>query len=264
MMVFAKNASPFPAVMWFASTCYTLVENVIKWQLKQAFKTFQPLPFNYEPSKLQLSTPHPCVIDWLAFGGLRDRLIEHFNDSAKTDEIFTEIMENSVVEVPDISTVLAGVEAGPGFLGIWNIFNAMTGGASNASLQALCTASSLELHDGSLSGLYQMYEVPALDTTRISCHASPGKGFWDPVPLSTLLQSPQLAKQLYHHLELYDSHKCWKYDPGFYARYPMLKWDGYEATLAHGTSYRVSSSWIAHQTQPATPFASNPPDQSPM
>lgn len=253
MMIFAKYASPMPAAMWFCSTCYTLVERLISWKLKRAFQAFQPLPYNYEQSELSLSTPHPSVIDWFAYGGLRDQIIKHFNDSTKIDQLFIEIMEHAVVEVPDISQILTSAEAGPGYLGVWNLFNAMTGGATRASIQAVCTANSLELHDISLPGLYQMHLMTSPDTSAIGCHTSHGKGFGTPVPLSTLLRSPELSRRLYHYLEVYDSHKCWKYDPAFYLKYPQLRWDGYEATLASGRGFRVSSGWIM-SSHAATPY----------
>lgn len=244
MIAFAKHASPIPAAMWFSSTSYALVENVIKWRLNRASHIIQTLPPNYEPSKLQLSTQHPSIIDWIAFAGLRDLVIQYYNSSLKADKVFIDLMEHVVIEVADISIVLTDVEPGPGFLGVWNIFHVMTCGASNSNLQAVCTRDSLELHDSSLPGLYQMHKMNSPDTASLCQKTSLGKGFWKPVPLSTLLCSPPLARDLYHHLELYDSHKFWKFDPTFFAKYPELKWDDYEATLAKGASYRVTSSWI--------------------
>lgn len=222
-----------------------MVAHVIRWRLSRALHIPQRLPQNYEPTKLQDSIKHPSIIDWLAIGGLRDRLIHSFNHSAKIDQMFVDIMAHTVVEVADISTILTNAREGPGYLGVWNIFSAMIEGISNPHTQPNCTPNSLELHDGSLLELYQLHELPTVDTASVARQTTVGEGFWKPVPLSVLLGSPHLARQLYHHLELYNAHKCWKFDPVLFNIYPALKWDGYEKNLARGKSYRVSASWVA-------------------
>jgi hypothetical protein len=244
MMFFARYASPIPVVMWFCSYCYAMVAYIIRWRLNRAFQLTQPLPRNYEPSTVQTSTRHPSLIDWLAIGGMRDRLIQQFNDSTRIDQIFIDIMAHMVVEVEDISTILTDVDAGPGFLGVWNIFNAMTGGAGSADIQPSWMTNSLELHDYSLTGLYHLHES-LVDTNYIGTQTSRGKGPWAPIPLMTLLSSPQSARQLYHHLELYNAHRTWKIDPILFIQYPKLMWDGCESVIASGKSFRVSSSWLA-------------------
>ncbi|KAK6369605.1 hypothetical protein LTS17_009511 [Exophiala oligosperma] len=244
MIAFVKHASPLPAVMWFTSSCYSLVGSVIRGRLTSHSPSFQALLPNYEPSELQLKTSHPSVIDWIAFAGLRDKLIQHYNDPRKLDHVFLDLLEHLVVEVTDISVILTGVESGPGSLGVWNIFSVMTNGFSNKDIQALCTPEALELRDGSLLGLYQMHKFRFPNTSSLCRHTSFGKGFWIPVPLSTLLSSPQLARQLYHHLEVYDSHKYWKFDGAFFEKHPELQFDGFQDVVAKGRSYRVASHWI--------------------
>lgn len=244
MIVFAKHASPLPAVMWFASSCYSLIGNVIRWRLTRHSPIFHSLLPNYEPSELQLSTQYPSLIDWIAVAGLRDKLIQYFNNRAKLDKVFTDIMEHVVIEVADISVILTGVEPGPGSLGVWNIFSVMTNGMTNADIQALCTPNALELRDGALLGLYQMHKIPLINTSSLCQCTSLGRGFWLPVSLSTLLSSPELARQLYHHLEIYDSHKYWKFDMAFFEKYPQLHFTGFKDTVAKGRSYRVASKWL--------------------
>lgn len=203
----------------------------------------------YEPSELQLSTQHPSVIDWIAVAPLRDKLIQHFNDPRALDRVFVDMMDHVVVEVADISIILTGVEPGPGFLGVWNIFNVVTKGMSNADLQAFCTPDALELRDGALLGLYQMHKVRLLNAASICKCTTSGQGFWVPVPLSTLLSSSDLARQLYYHLAIYDSHKYWRFDRAFFKKYPQLMFEGYLDMIAKGRSYRVASNWI-HASQP--------------
>lgn len=250
MIVFVQHASPLPAVMWFTSSCYVLVRNAIRWRLTRSSSVIHSLSPNYEPSELQLSTQHPSVIDWIAVAPLRDKLIQYFNDRTALDSVFTDIMEHVVVEVADISVILTSVEPGPGSLGVWNIFSVVANGMSNTDLQALCTLDALELRDGALLGLYQMYKLRLLNTSSICQCTTSGRGFWIPVPLSTLLSSPDLARQLYHHLAIYDSHKYWKFDLAFFEKYPQLKFDGFMDMVAKGRSYRVASNWIRASPAP--------------
>lgn len=250
MICFVKHVSPLPPVMWFSSYCYKLVERVLCWRLCQGLVPSTLLPPNYEPSELQLATSHSILIDWIAFSPLRDRLIQHFNRSPMLDQIFIEIMEHAVIEVADISTILANVQSGPGFLGVWNLYHAIASSNVDIRMDAICGQHSLELRDTSFYGLLQVYKLPLPDTSKICQKQCSEQGNWEPVPLVQLLSSAPLAQKLYHHLNLHAAHESWRIDPAFFEKYPQLKWDTYETAVARGTSYRVALDWILASQAP--------------
>ncbi|TPX11483.1 uncharacterized protein E0L32_007902 [Thyridium curvatum] len=247
MLLFSKYLSSLPPAMWFSTYCYSLVERVLQWRLAQKSQSSSShaLPAYFEPSELQLSTPHSTIIDWVAFPSLRDRLIQHYNRSPSLGQVFEELLEHAVIEVADISTILTGVERGPGFLGVCNLYRALSHTTAEGGTETMYDGSVLELRDITLDGLFQMYRLPVPDTFKICQQACSGDGIWEPVPLAQLLFSPRLVQRLYRHLKVYMAHERWRLDPIFYDKHPELKWDGYEATIARGSSYRVTSGWEA-------------------
>lgn len=256
MAMFVKYVSHMPATMWFSSYVYTSIQSVLQWRVCQNPDFGHLLPLNFRPSEMQLSTTHSSLIDWVHLSPLRDRLIQHFNRSPKLDQVFFDLMENTVVGVSDISAILTGVQAGPGYLGVMNLFNALSSMRSNTVMETTCTQEGFELRDASFFNLFEMYKLPTPDMTRICQIDCSEEGEWVPVSLGKLLASPQLVQKLYHHLKLQSSHESWRIDSVFYEKYPELKWDGYESTVAHGRSYRVDSSWLV-----ATQTVTLDPDQ---
>ena len=213
------------------------------WQVHQNAHFPCPLTPAYAPSALQLGTKHSSLIDWIILPPLRDRLISYYNWSHKLDNVYVDLMSHTVVEVANLSNILKGAPEGPGFLGVWNLFNAMNI-RSHEDIQAVCKGDTIELQDNTLAGLVQMHKMPPPDDTWVCQVTCPEDGYWQSVSFGELLGSPQLAKQLYHYLRIYDAHRHWKIDPAFFEMYPELKYESFEASCARGTSYRLSSNWV--------------------
>lgn len=72
MILLGKHVLPMPPAMWLSSYCYSLVERVLPGRLSRTLSLAQLLPVNYQPSELQLDTPHSTIIDWIALSPLRD------------------------------------------------------------------------------------------------------------------------------------------------------------------------------------------------
>lgn len=242
MIVFTKYISPLPATMWFSSYCYSIIEKVVYWQVHQSAHCSDLSAPGYEPSALQLSTKHSSLIDWIVVAPLRDRLIANYNRSDKLDEVFVDLMKHTVVEVADLSRILVAAPEGPGFLGVWNLFSAMDV-CSQENMQTICRGDTIELQDDAFAGLMQMHKMPPPDETWVCQVTCPEDGYWQAVPFGELLGSPELVKQLYHALRVYDAHRHWKIDPAFFEIYPELKYEGFIGSCARGTSYRLTSSW---------------------
>lgn len=247
MVLFTKHIWPLPSAMWFSSYCYPMIERVLRWRLTQR-EVNSILPCDFQPSELQLTTSHSTIIDWIACPPLRDRFIQHFNQTVLLDRVFIELMEHAVVEVADISTILSGVRKGPGFLGVCNLYHAMSSADIGIYADTICNDDGLELKDISLTGMLQVYKMPLPPMFNICRKQCSGQGKWEPVPLAQLLASRDLALKLYYHLSLHEAHESWRIDPSFYEKYPELKWESYEATVARGVSYRLSQDWVRLST----------------
>lgn len=235
---------PGPLCLWFGTYCYPMIESVLRWRLCPSPQSYKALPECHIPTELQNKTPHSAIIDWVSIGPLRDRMIENYNFSPQLDTIFVDLMDSGVVELDDMSSIFIGVKKERGFLSIWNIFSAI----QNAPIRFLQpTASPQENTLSELSQVYgsellHTYKMPLPDTKAASGTATSQLiGEWEPMSPAQLFSSPAMAQKLYYHLELYRSDKCWRMDPAFFQKYPLLKWDGYENVIASGTSYRINS-----------------------
>lgn len=214
------------------------------WHLMPGPVTLQALPLCFKPTDLQLSVHHPKLIDLVPYPGLRDQLIHHYRDDSRLDLVYLDLIQRFVINISDISAIVAGADSGPGFMGVCNIFDAMSGGRATKPVRPIYTQDSVELYDNSLLGLLQAHKMPTPNTSQVGkSMCEPGHD-WVPVSLVEILSSPVIAQRLYHHLNLYMAHEKWRVDPEFYETYPDLRWDGYEQTVAVGTSYRVASEWF--------------------
>jgi hypothetical protein len=221
-----------------------MIESVLRWRLCPTPQSYKALPAYHIPTELQTKTPHSAIIDWISIGPLRDRLIENYNFSPQLDTIFVDMIDNTVVEIDDMSSIFIGVREERGFLGIWDIFNTIQSVPSRfpqptASPQANSPPELSQVYE---SELLHTYKMP-LPGVQVACATATCQiiGNWEPISPAQLFSSPTMARKLYYHLELYRSDKCWRIDPAFFQKYPLLKWDGYESVIASGTCYRINS-----------------------
>lgn len=81
------------------------VAKVTSWGVNPSPLTYFNLDLNYRPTDLQLSVPHPAVIDWVPFPVLRDQLIWYNSDSLNLDDIICEIADAYCCDV-DLSKLV--------------------------------------------------------------------------------------------------------------------------------------------------------------
>jgi hypothetical protein len=247
VVLFNLQKESTPLNLWLATSWWPMTCCVHMWHLLPSPTTLQALPPSYMPTDLQSSTEHPRVIDLVWFPGLRNRLIQTYSHDRELDRVYLDLVDHIVINVSDISTVIAGAEPGPGFLGVCNIFQAMSSGGrrgDSKSINPIYTQGTVQLSDVSLHGLLQAYKMTVPNLSHVGKNMClPGNG-WTPLPLMEILTSAVLAQRLYYHLDLYAAHETWRVDPQFYEKHPDLRWDSYEETVAVGASYRVTTQWF--------------------
>src|SRR4051812_43104242 len=77
------------------------------------------------PTKLQSSIPHPAIIDWIPFPGIRDKLILCHSANPCLDEIIRDLGNSYVVEA-DASKLVVGLGSGQYYISVWDIVRSMT------------------------------------------------------------------------------------------------------------------------------------------
>ncbi|KAH6976545.1 hypothetical protein BKA56DRAFT_589757 [Ilyonectria sp. MPI-CAGE-AT-0026] len=242
MLFFIRHFWPGPTVMWFGSFCYAMAEGVLASRINPSQHSTEPLPSYMKPTELQLTVSHPAMIGWINIAELRDRIIANYTSGPSIDELWLDLMASAVVEVEDVSTIITGAEPGPGFFGVWNIFESMENRSQPPRydfLTADLSEDSPELSKVDSLGLLRVYRMPLPDFNKSASSSTQRQGHWTPVSLQQLFSSPQLARKLYYHLELYNSHKNWRINPSFFDKYLNLKWDGYNQYTASGTGYYI-------------------------
>jgi hypothetical protein len=173
---------------------------------------------------------------------LRDRIIQECSSGKQFDEMWLDLMWHGVVEVEDISTILTGVGSGPGFLGTWSIFDAMSDPKDSDPAQVHGAEGEEifpELSQLDTLGLLRVYRMPFPSSPNSDPEVATAQpnGTWEPVSSERLFSDSDLARKLYYHLELYNAHKNWRTDPAFYEKYPNLKWEGHEKYNAKGRNF---------------------------
>lgn len=244
MVYFARHIWPGPTMMWFGSHLYGLADRCLTWRVTKSASSLKRLPRYLLPTPLQSRTPHNTVLSWVTMAPLRDRIIEECRSSKQFDDMWLDLMSYAVVEVEDISTILSGVGSGRGYLGTWNIFDAMSDPKRSDPVQVHGTEGEEifpELSQLDTLGLLRVYRMPYPGSSNADPDVATAQpnGPWEPVELERLFSEPELARKLYYHLELWNAHKCWRTDPAFYEKYPNLKWDGHEKFNAKGMNFRV-------------------------
>lgn len=241
MVYFARYLWPGPSMMWFGSFTYVLAERSLAWRLSHSQSCLERLPVYLTPTQLQFLTPHHAMLSWITMPTLRDRMLQCYGSGRSFDTVWLTLMSHAVVELEDISTILTDVDPGSGFMGVWNIFDAISGNTGAKTCDETDDerqGTFKELTELDRLGLLRVYRMNLPDSLETCDSPASPNGSWDPVPLDQLLSSQSLAQRLYYHLELYNAHKCWRIDPNFFEKFPNLKWSGYEKYIAKGQNLR--------------------------
>lgn len=207
------NSMTRPDVMkWYAKTKFFHIVELTAWQIMPCSLTYRRLHQRYRPTALQLALcgQYPCVIDWIPFASVRDRIIESHAASPFVDRIFCDAVSAYVVETT-LSTLVAGGSSMRVFLRVTDLIAVM----------AL---------------------PPAVGETI----ASPTL----PAPsIQSLLSSPEYARQAFKKLKMDRGASYYKIDPEFFGKYPEL-YDASDDITASGIPIKLGLHQILTGSSP--------------
>lgn len=222
---------------WHCATkAHIPVTKIISYHVNPTAATYAELATNkaWVPTKLQMSIPHPAVIDWIPFPSLRDKMILCHSANPCLDQIICEIGISYVVEA-DISKLVMGVGAAKGYIGVWDLVKSISPDLkksapgfpsdNNVSWDELCRASfelNKRMREGSI--LHSLTMETPLATL--------------PAPnVAALFSSNQLALATFVALGMDQGVAQYKLDPMFFERHPEL-YDSSSGIIASGTHIR--------------------------
>ncbi|KAG4032040.1 hypothetical protein MFRU_008g03900 [Monilinia fructicola] len=235
--------STFICASWPASTtwhcatkCHIPLTKIIAYHVNPTAATYAELTGNgaWVPTKLQMSIPHPAIIDWVPSPSLRDKLILCHSANPCLDQIICDIGSSYVVEA-DVSQLVMGVGSAKGYIGVWDLVQSISpevtkessafSNGPNMSWDELCRAS-FELNK-------QMRERRILRGINLETHLAKL-----PAPsVAALFNSSQLALSAFVALGMDQGVVQYKLDPVFFERHPEL-YDTNSGMVATGAHLR--------------------------
>ncbi|KAF7855978.1 hypothetical protein EAF04_009934 [Stromatinia cepivora] len=221
---------------WHCATkAHVPLTKVIAYHVNPTAATYAELVTNgaWVPTKLQMSVPHPAVIDWVPFPSLRDELILCHSANPCIDQIICEIGNSYVVEA-DVSKLVMGVSSAKGYIGVWDLVQSISPEATkassafpnenNISWDELCRAIfelSKQMREGKVLHGITMEPLATLPASNVAA----------------LFSSKQLALSTFVALGMDLGVAQYKLDPVFFERHPEL-YDGSAGIVASGAHVR--------------------------
>ncbi|OQV01439.1 hypothetical protein CLAIMM_06801 [Cladophialophora immunda] len=201
--------STFTCLSWQTMTTFLAhtqahksVVHVTSWHLNPDPQIYSKIDPWYRATQIQLSVPHPVVIDWVPFPPLRDRLIIFHSSNPRLDEIICEIADCYAAEV-DLSKLVVGANPCLAFLRVFDTITAISNDESTNSAPN-------EPNDTTL-----------------------------PAPsIAALFSNKHLALQTFHLLRMDRGQGLLKLDPTFFERHPELYDNRAELLIARGIAIR--------------------------
>ena len=243
--------SAFVLVSWQTMTAwhtYTKahipLEDLTAWRIKQTPEAYMKIIPSYRPTKLQVSTQHPAIIDWIPWPALRDKLIIYHSANPCLDDIICDI-GNSYVVPCDLSTLVTNMPAMVGYVSVWDLVRAIAPDATSPD-----SGHSNHMH-GDLPNDYfansnGAYAYNADTIQSIIDGAEKDNQMYSsnmslPAPdKATLFGSKALSIQAFKALGMDKGAATFCLDPEFFGRHPEL-YDPQCDMMARGVPLRPSS-----------------------
>ncbi|OQU97050.1 hypothetical protein CLAIMM_03053 [Cladophialophora immunda] len=200
------------------------IARLIMWRLNPNQMTYDNLTTCYRPTRLQLSTYHAAIIDWIPFPSLRDRVLLGYSNSPDLDQVICDIGTSYVVE-GDLSKLIQDLSPRPGYVGVWDLVSVIAPsreGYSNLSQE--------------LKSLFsRLNGDTALEHFPEDVGLNANEQVWLPAPsAASLFKSPEYALQAFKLLGAHNGASTFRIDPAFFEKYPEL-YDAQADITAKGT-----------------------------
>lgn len=238
-MLSAFICASWPAMTaWHCATkAHVPVTKLITYHVNPTAATYAELVATgaWVPTKLQMSIPHPAIIDWVPFPSIRDKLILCHSANPCLDQIICEIGNSYVVEA-DVSKLVMGVGAAKGYIGVWDLVRSISPesverssafpNGNSISWDELCRASfelNKQMREGSITRGIAMEPLATLPAPNVTA----------------LFSSKQLALSTFVALGMDQGAAQYKLDPVFFERHPEF-YDNNAGIVASGAHLRPS------------------------
>lgn len=259
MSLFVCNAWPRAHSLWFKSQVPEIIGPILLWRIHPTTENYSNLLPDYKPTQVQLTVPHSAIIDWVPYGPLRDRVILYYNHSVVLDRLLCDMMDSYVIEVNDLAQIIPQAPPGRAYFGVWNVYSAIDAAStalmrnqSDYPAEPTFVESQHEFinqqqFNGNEQSLNSMpsalrdllfFKCVVADADNNDGQELPCHNQLNSFNLVEILTTPALVLKLSHDIRLHAA-KSWRFDPALFVKWPELKFEGYEAFVATGRSYRI-------------------------
>jgi hypothetical protein len=232
----------FVMVSWQMMTAwhtYTKADVPLKeltaWRVTRTPEAYARIVPAYRPTKLQITTPHPAIIDWIPWSSLRDKLIVYHSANPCLDDLICDI-GNSYVVPADLSKLVAGLPAVIGYLSVWDLVRAIAPHATSVGSDASTSSRTFAYDADAIRNIISDDDDAALEDE---------VNFGDrpvlPAPdAHTLFSTKSLAIQAFKAIGMDKGAATFLLDPEFFGRHPEL-YDSQCDLMARGISLKSNS-----------------------
>jgi Domain of unknown function (DUF3425) len=210
------------------------VGKLMTWHLNPSAEAYNQISANYRPTQMQLSVPHPSIIDWIPWPELRDKLILCHSANPRLDDLICEIGSSYVAE-GDLSKLIANVRPTMGYVGVWDLVRAIAPEAT-ASING---PSQEEVWNGTFDTDFSSDEGSpqgSLDDSDTGIDIDMASQL--PAPnVNALFTSKTFALQAFKQFKMDQGAVTFRLDPVFFERHPEL-YDCKGSLIASGIPLR--------------------------
>jgi hypothetical protein len=234
----------FVLVSWQIMTAwhtYTKADIPLKelsaWRVTRTPEAYAKIIPSYRPTKLQMTTPHPAIIDWIPWSSLRDKLIIYHSANPCLDSLICDV-GNCYVVPADLSKLVAGLPAMIGYLSVWDLVRAIAPDSTSLATDSSPTPGSFARDADAIRSIFCEDDEGAVEDEVYF-----GSKSTLPAPdAQTLFSTRHLAIQAFKALGMDRGAATFRLDPGFFDRHPEL-YDPQCDLIARGMALRSSSQW---------------------
>lgn len=212
------------------------LKNLMAWRICRTPDRYLKITPTYQPTKLQMSVPHPSIIDWIPWPQLRDKLILRHSGNPCLDSLICDI-GNSYVVPADLSLLIKCPQSVLGYVGVWDLVRSMAPEATGSPEPS----PEVEGQDWRPTsyGAFSPNTEPCIVSINATNPSTIGlENLSLPAKDSEALFSSRiLALQAFKILEMDQGASNFRLDPAFFGRHPEL-YDPSCDLMAQGVALR--------------------------